>query len=68
MSGFENLRVADNFYQTSSCFPMPAVVITTLCEDGTTTLDPYSLVQPYYVAAKEMQIINDKREKEKRKK
>ena len=52
MSSFENLRVVDNFYQTSLYFPMPTVVISTLCEDGTTTLGPYSLVQPYYVAGK----------------
>ena len=52
MSSFENLRIVDNFYQTSLFFPMPTVVISTLCEDGTTTLGPYSLVQPYYVAGK----------------
>ena len=52
MSSFENLRVVDNFYQTSLFFPMPTVVISTLCEDGSTTLGPYSLVQPYYVAVK----------------
>ncbi len=52
MSSFENLRVVDNFYQTSLFFPMPTVVISTLCEDGTTTLGPYSLCQPYYVAGK----------------
>ena len=27
MSSFENLRVVDNFYQTSLFFPMPTVVI-----------------------------------------
>ena len=32
---------------------MPTVVISTMCEDGTTTLGPYSLVQPYYVAGKD---------------
>lgn len=53
MSSFENLRVVDNFYQTSLYFPMPTVVISTLCEDGSTTLGPYSLVQPYYVAGKD---------------
>ena len=53
MSSFENLRIVDNFYQTSLFFPMPTVVISTLCEDGTTTLGPYSLVQPYYVAGKD---------------
>ena len=44
MSSFENLRIVDNFYQTSLYFPMPTVIISTLCEDGTTTLGPYSLV------------------------
>ncbi len=53
MSSFEDLRVVDNFYQTSLFFPMPTVVISTLCEDGTTTLGPYSLVQPYYIAGKD---------------
>ena len=53
MSSFENLRVVDNFYQTSLYFPMPTVIISTLCEDGSTTLGPYSLVQPYYVAGKD---------------
>ena len=53
MSSFENLRIVDNFYQTSLFFPMPTVVISTLCEDGSTTLGPYSLVQPYYIAGRE---------------
>lgn len=53
MSSFENLRVVDNFYQTSLFFPMPTVVVSTLCEDGKTTCGPYSLVQPYYIAGKD---------------
>ena len=53
MSSFENLRIVDNFYQTSLFFPMPTVLISTLCEDGKTNLGPYSLVQPYYVAGKD---------------
>ncbi len=53
MSSFENLRIVDNFYQTSLFFPMPTVIISTLCEDGKTSLGPYSLVQPYYVAGKD---------------
>lgn len=53
MSSFRDLRVVDNFYQTSLFFPMPTVIISTLTEDGKTTLGPYSLVQPYYVAGKE---------------
>ena len=53
MSSFENLRIVDNFYQTSLYYPMPTVVISTLCEDGSTTLGPYSLIAPYYVAGKD---------------
>lgn len=53
MSSFENLRIVDNFYQTSLFFPMPTVVISTLCDDGSTSLGPYSLVAPYYVAGKD---------------
>ena len=43
MSSFENLRVVDNFYQTSLFFPMPTVIISTLCPDGTTTLGSYKI-------------------------
>ncbi len=53
MSSFENLRIVDNFYQTSLFFPMPTVVISTLQEDGSTSCGPYSLVAPYYVAGKD---------------
>ncbi len=53
MSSFKNLRIVDNFYQTSAFFPMPTVLIGTLAEDGSTSLGPYSLVQPYYVAGKD---------------
>ena len=53
MSSFKDLRIVDNFYQTSLFFPMPTVVISTLAEDGSTSLGPYSLVQPYYVAGKD---------------
>ena len=53
MSSFENLRIVDNFYQTSLYFPMPTVICSTLQEDGTTSLGPYSLVAPYYVAGKD---------------
>ena len=53
MNSFKNLRIVDNFYQTSAYFPMPTVLISTLTEDGKTTCGPYSLVQPYYVAGKD---------------
>ena len=53
MSSFKNLEPKDNFYQTSLFFPMPVVMISTLTEDGKTTLGPYSLIQPYYIAGKD---------------
>ena len=36
MSSFKDLRIVDNFYQTSLFFPMPTVIISTLTEDGMT--------------------------------
>ena len=53
MSSFKDLRIVDNFYQTSLFFPMPTVLISTVSESGQTNLGPYSLVQPYYVAGKD---------------
>ncbi len=53
MSSFKNLRIVDNFYQTSLFFPMPTVIVSTLAEDGSTSLGPYSLIQPYYIAGKD---------------
>lgn len=53
MSSFKNLRIVDNFYQTSAFFPMPTVLISTLTPEGRTSLGPYSLVQPYYVAGRD---------------
>lgn len=53
MSSFKDLRIVDNFYQTSAFFPMPTVLVGTLADDLTTSLGPYSLVQPYYVAGKD---------------
>jgi hypothetical protein len=52
MSELEDLRIVDNFYQTSSFFPMPTILISTLDDDGQTTLGAYSLCFPYYVAGK----------------
>lgn len=52
-SEFEELRIVDNFYQTSSFFPLPVVAITTASEDGATNIGPYSLCFPYYVMGKD---------------
>ena len=38
---FEDVRMLDNFYQTSSFFPMPVVLVSTLSEEGQTNLGPY---------------------------
>jgi flavin reductase (DIM6/NTAB) family NADH-FMN oxidoreductase RutF len=53
MSSFEQIEILNNFYQTSSFFPMPTLLISTLTEDGTTNLGAYSLCFPYYIAEKE---------------
>ena len=53
MSSFKDLRIVDNFYQTSAYFPMPTVLISTLSAEGKTNLGAYSLIQPYYIAGKD---------------
>lgn len=50
---FKDLRIVDNFYQTSSFFPMPLTLIGTLDEKGNTSFGAYSLVFPYYIAGKD---------------
>ncbi len=52
MSSFKDLRIVDNFYQTSAFFPMPTILISTLDDEGQTTLGAYSLCFPYYIAGK----------------
>jgi flavin reductase (DIM6/NTAB) family NADH-FMN oxidoreductase RutF len=53
MSSFEDLRIVDNFYQTSAYFPMPTVCISTMNEDNTVNIGSYSLCFPYYIAGKD---------------
>ncbi len=53
LNGFKDMRIVDNFYQTSSFFPMPTTEIATLCENGMTSLGSYSLCFPYYIAGKD---------------
>ena len=50
---FKSLKIVDNFYQNNLFFPMPTVAVSTLCEDGSTTIGSYSLVFPYYIAGKD---------------
>ena len=53
MPNFRKLKVVDNFYQNNLFFPMPTVEVSTLCENGMTTIGSYSLVFPYYIAGKD---------------
>ena len=53
MSSYKDLRIVDNFYQTSAFFPMPTVIISTIADNGQTNCGAYSLVQPYYIAGKD---------------
>ena len=53
MKDFKDVRIMDNFYQSSSFFPMPLTLIGTLNEDATkTSFGAYSLIFPYYIAGK----------------
>jgi flavin reductase (DIM6/NTAB) family NADH-FMN oxidoreductase RutF len=54
---FEEIRVLDNFYQTSSFYPMPVVLVSTVAETGQTNLGPYSLVFPYVIAGEHAMML-----------
>jgi flavin reductase (DIM6/NTAB) family NADH-FMN oxidoreductase RutF len=47
---FVHIPVRDNFYQSSSFFPMPFAMITTINEQGTTSIGPHSLVFPFDIS------------------
>jgi flavin reductase (DIM6/NTAB) family NADH-FMN oxidoreductase RutF len=49
---FVEVGVLDNFYQTSSFYPMPVVLVSTLAPTGHTNLGPYSLCFPHLIAGK----------------
>jgi len=50
---FKEIKISDNFYQSSSFFPMPLTLIGTFNEDKTdTSFGAYSLIFPYYIAGK----------------
>ena len=53
MDKLKELRIVDNFYQTSAFFPMPTVMVATVSESGQTNLGAYSLCFPYYIAGKD---------------
>jgi len=47
---FINVKVLDNFYQTSSFYPMPVVLCTTVSENGLTNIGSYSLCFPFGIS------------------
>lgn len=53
MDKLKELRIVDNFYQTSAFYPMPTILIGTVSEKGQTNLGAYSLCFPYYIAGKD---------------
>ena len=53
MDKLKELRIVDNFYQTSAFFPMPTILVGSLSENGQTNLGSYSLCFPYYIAGKD---------------
>ena len=54
---FVNVRILDNFYQTSSFFPMPVVLVSTVAETGQTNLGSYSLCFPHIVSGEHSMIL-----------
>lgn len=47
---FVNVEVLDNFYQTSSFYPMPVVLCTSVSENGLTNIGSYSLCFPFGIS------------------
>jgi len=47
---FVNVNVLDNFYQTSSFYPMPVVLCTSVSENGLTNIGSYSLCFPFGIS------------------
>lgn len=47
---FQTVPVLDNFYQTSSFYPMPVVMVTTVSDSGETNIGSYSLCFPFGIA------------------
>jgi flavin reductase (DIM6/NTAB) family NADH-FMN oxidoreductase RutF len=59
--GFLDVRILDNFYQTSAFFPMPVILIGTRSQSGAMNLGPYSLCFPYTVAGARCQMVLNSR-------
>jgi flavin reductase (DIM6/NTAB) family NADH-FMN oxidoreductase RutF len=56
-NGFSEILVLDNFYQTSSFYPMPVVMVTTVSKSGLTNIGSYSLCFPFGIAEKHYMML-----------
>ena len=56
-SEFEEVRPLNNFYQTSSFYPMPVVLIITISESGQVNIGPYSLCFPFFIAERYSMVL-----------
>ncbi len=54
---FEPVRILDNFYQTSSYFPMPVVLVSIVSESGDMNIGPYSLCFSHIVSEDHSMIL-----------
>ena len=54
---FQKVSILDNFYQTSSYYPMPVVMITTVSESGITNIGSYSLCFPFGIAGRHSMML-----------
>jgi len=52
MEDFKNVRIVDNFYQTSSFIPMATTLIGTMDDTYETSFGAYSLIFPYYITSR----------------
>ncbi len=50
---FTDVKILDNYYQTSSFYPMPIMLISTFSESGEINLGPYSLCFPHITTGKD---------------
>ena len=57
MGKFSEVAVLDNFYQTSSFYPMPVVLVSTVSENGLTNIGSYSLCFPFGIAGEHYMML-----------
>ena len=56
-SGFSAIESRDNFYQSVSYYPMPFALVTTVDDEGFTSIGPHSLCMPFGVIKEHAMIL-----------